>query len=62
MKTNATPQETVGLRFPMDGVRSDLRSTAEIARAEQKIAEWREYLPEDCVAAMIERGWHFSVQ
>jgi hypothetical protein len=62
MSTNATPRDTIGLRLVLDEPRNDLRSTAEIARAEQKIAEWLEYLPEDCVAAMIERGWHFSVQ
>jgi hypothetical protein len=62
MRTNATPREAIGLRFLVDEPRNDLRSTAEIARAEQKIAEWLEYLPEDCVAAMIARGWHFSVQ
>jgi hypothetical protein len=62
MSTNATPRAAAGLRFRVDEIRNDLRSTAEIARAEQQIAEWLEYLPEDCVAAMIERGWHFSVQ
>jgi hypothetical protein len=29
-------------------------------RAAQNIAAWREYLPEDCVAAMIADGWHWS--
>jgi hypothetical protein len=62
MSTNAPPRGRVGSRFPVSEAKEDLRSTEEIARAEQQIAEWLEYLPEDCVNAMIERGWHFSVQ
>jgi hypothetical protein len=27
-------------------------------RAATIVAQWREYLPTDCVEAMIERGWH----
>jgi len=34
----------------------------EIARARANIAEWSEYLPEDCVRLMIALGWHWSVQ
>lgn len=30
------------------------------ARAAANIATWREYLPEDCVTAMINDGWHWS--
>jgi hypothetical protein len=30
------------------------------ARAAANIAVWRTYLPDDCVAAMIEDGWHRS--
>jgi hypothetical protein len=29
-------------------------------RAAANIAAWRTYLPEDCVAAMIDGGWHWS--
>jgi hypothetical protein len=28
------------------------------ARASENIAEWRKYLPEDCVNAMVKAGWH----
>lgn len=28
------------------------------ARAAENIAEWRKYLPEDCVNAMVKAGWH----
>jgi hypothetical protein len=31
-----------------------------VARAAANIALWRSYLPEDCVAAMITAGWHWS--
>jgi hypothetical protein len=31
------------------------------ARAAENIAEWREYLPEDCVNAMVKVGWHSTV-
>jgi hypothetical protein len=29
-------------------------------RASANVATWRTYLPEDCVAAMIDDGWHRS--
>ena len=29
-------------------------------RAAAIVADWRSYLPEDCVAAMIKDGWHWS--
>ncbi len=41
--------------------RRSARSRAEAARAQRNIAEWRTYLPEDCVAAMIKDGWDRSV-
>jgi hypothetical protein len=28
------------------------------ARAAENIAEWRKYLPEDCVNSMVKAGWH----
>jgi hypothetical protein len=31
------------------------------ARAIANIAQWREYLPADCVEAMIKDGWHRRV-
>lgn len=31
------------------------------ARAADNIAEWRKYLPEDCVNAMVKAGWHRTV-
>ncbi len=35
-------------------------NSAMTARAAANIAAWREYLPEDCVTAMINDGWHWS--
>lgn len=29
-------------------------------RASANVAAWKTYLPEDCVAAMIDDGWHWS--
>jgi|SRR5450631_3431599 hypothetical protein len=37
------------------------RNDATIAHAAAIIAEWMTYLPEDCVKAMINDGWHWSV-
>jgi len=31
-----------------------------ISHAAANIAVWRTYLPDDCVAAMINSGWHWS--
>jgi hypothetical protein len=30
------------------------------SRATANVAAWRTYLPEDCVVAMINDGWHWS--
>jgi hypothetical protein len=35
-------------------------NNAATARAAANIAAWREYLPEDCITAMISDGWHWS--
>jgi hypothetical protein len=43
------------------GVASDLKPTrAESARAVANIRAWRSYLPEACVATMIDDGWQWS--
>ena len=34
--------------------------TAANLRASANVAAWRTYLPEDCVAAMIDDGWHWT--
>lgn len=43
-------------------VKTGMAATASIAslRAAANVATWRTYLPEDCVAAMIKDGWHFT--
>lgn len=43
-----------GLSFKTD------MATAAASRAAAIVADWRTYLPEDCVAAMIKDGWHWS--
>jgi hypothetical protein len=37
------------------------RNDATISRAAEIIADWMTYLPEDCVKAMVNDGWHSSV-
>jgi len=37
------------------------QSHADIVRASKNVAEWEQYLPEDCVKAMVAGGWHFTV-
>jgi len=39
----------------------DQVAAADTARAAKNIAEWREYLPEACVSAMIKDGWDHTV-
>ena len=37
------------------------RSHADVVRAAKNLAEWKQYLPSDCVKAMVASGWHFTV-
>jgi hypothetical protein len=43
-----------GLSFKMG------MATAAALRSAAIVADWRTYLPEDCVAAMIKDEWHWS--
>ena len=36
----------------------DSTKVIDSARAAENIAEWRKYLPEDCVNSMVKAGWH----
>jgi hypothetical protein len=38
-----------------------LRSQSNVVRAARNVLEWKEYLPDDCVKAMVASGWHFTV-
>jgi hypothetical protein len=38
-----------------------LPEAAQMARSARNIAQWRTYLPIDCVAAMVRQGWDRSV-
>ena len=50
------------LGMSADIVEASVRRTdATITRAAATIAEWMTYLPEDCVKAMVNDGWHWSV-
>jgi len=54
--------EAQGLCFKTDfGLARSIEGGSSAAlRAAAIIAGWRTYLPEDCVAAMIKDGWHWS--
>jgi hypothetical protein len=50
-----------GLAFPKAEWADAIKPTAaESARAVASIREWRSYLPEACVNAMIDDGWQWS--
>jgi hypothetical protein len=50
-----------GLAFPNPDWAESIKPTdAEIKRAVANIREWRSYLPDACVTAMIEDGWQWS--
>jgi hypothetical protein len=51
-----------GLSFRTDttSAASPGKSDAATSRAAARVAAWRTYLPEDCVVAMINSGWHWS--
>jgi hypothetical protein len=50
-----------GLSFKKDQGMGSIESGRSAAlRAAAIVANWRTYLPEDCVAAMINDGWHWS--
>ena len=38
-----------------------LPEAAQVTRSARNIAQWRTYLPMDCVAAMVRQGWDRSV-
>ena len=37
------------------------RVEADAARSAQNVSQWRTYLPEDCVRAMVDNGWDLTV-
>jgi hypothetical protein len=61
---------TLNLKAPVDyapfvsahrnGAASIKLSSVDHARATAKINEWRAYLPEACVAAMLNDGWQWT--
>ena len=59
-------------RNPMDFVEASTAATsvamngsvgpngAAMARAAENVAQWKTYLPAECVTAMMNAGWHWS--
>jgi hypothetical protein len=37
-----------------------VRSEEDCAHAEANLREWRSYLPDDCINAMLQMGWDLS--
>jgi hypothetical protein len=68
----AQSREAVYVRNPMDSIPGPTANTcvamnglvkrngAGLARAAENVARWRTYLPEECVRAMMNAGWHWS--
>jgi hypothetical protein len=59
--------ETLAVRAQGVTIKTDIatagsieKSGAATLRAAANVIAWRAYLPEDCVAAMIKDGWHWS--
>jgi hypothetical protein len=59
--------ERIDSRQSFQAVALDMRSSryqrrhADVVRAAGNVLEWKQYLPADCVKAMIASGWHFTV-
>ncbi len=49
---------TANTSVAMNG--SVTRNGAGLARAAETVARWKTYLPEECVRAMMNAGWHWS--
>jgi hypothetical protein len=68
----AQSHRAVHVRKPMDSVHGSTATTsvamngsvrrngADLARAVENVARWKTYLPEECVRAMMNAGWHWS--
>ena len=66
MKTQALESQVGIEQTKGDSYASTIRTidphkVIDSARAAENIAEWRKYLPEDCVNSMVKAGWHGTV-
>jgi hypothetical protein len=62
METN-TQSRAVLVESPAassDSADAWVADAAQIARSENNILQWMEYLPEECIARMIEMGWDIT--
>jgi hypothetical protein len=50
------PNEISDAATPIQAAISD----ADIARSEENILQWMQYLPNDCIQCMIRMGWDVS--
>jgi hypothetical protein len=60
IKKLAIDAQGLSFKTDLDLAESIENGSSAALRAAAIVADWRTYLPEDCVAAMIKDGWHWS--
>ena len=52
-------RQDLAIRHASDGYAQSHHGAC-MARAAENVARWKLYLPEECVRAMVNDGWHWS--
>jgi len=60
VKSLAVTARGSSIKTDMAAAATTEKDNATRSRATANVAAWRTYLPEDCVVAMINGGWHWS--
>ena len=58
LESRVAVEQTKGESYVSPARTIDPTKVIDSARAAENIAEWRKYLPEDCVNSMVKAGWH----
>jgi len=58
LESHVVIEQTQGDAYASPAQTIDPIKAIDSARAAENIAEWRKYLPEDCVNSMVKAGWH----
>jgi hypothetical protein len=58
LESHVAIEQTKGDSYASPTRTIDPTRAIDSARAAENIAEWRKYLPEDCVNSMVKAGWH----
>jgi hypothetical protein len=61
LESHVAIKQTKGDSYARPTCTIDSSKVIDSARAAENIAEWRKYLPEDCVNSMVKAGWHGTV-